>query len=198
MIKEGRPFCDDCGREMLALDDDEVEEYCPAAGGFPWERACKHYCTPCADKLWQPPCETECQTQPCERGRECWWHPQLHVWPYETYFAPRLKFAVFRVRRVYFKQLAAMVKNVELRKDSEFWRKRLLAPKEYQPRIALFLCGPRKLYRRIVEIRANQDPEAVLGRPLSAQGKKDIPTGKCIAIYLGEVVAGAKGSSSLK
>jgi hypothetical protein len=107
-----------------------------------------------------------------------------------------MKIVVFRVRREYFEQILAGTKNVELRKDSPFWHQRLLG--SHPPSIALFLCGRRKLYRRIVEIRADQDPEAILGRPLSAQGKKDIPTGKCIAIYLGEVVAGAKGSSSLK
>jgi len=94
-----------------------------------------------------------------------------------------MKIAVFRVRREYFDQILADTKNVELRKDSPFWRKRLLGP--YPPHIALFLCGSKKLYRRITEIRADQDPEAVLGRPLSAQGKKDIPTKQCIAIYLG-------------
>jgi hypothetical protein len=196
MIKEGRLFCDDCGRELLALDEEECEEYFPLAGGFPWERACKHYCAPCTDKLWQPPCETECRTHPCERGGECWWHPPLHLWPYETYFAPRLKIVVFRIRRIYFDQVAAFSKNVELRKDSEFWRKRLLG--RYPPHIALFLCGPRKLYRRIAEIRPNQDPEKILGRPLSAQGRRDITTPTCFAIFLGEVVTGVKGSRSLK
>ena len=108
----------------------------------------------------------------------------------------RTKCAVFRVRREYFEQILAGTKNVELRKDSPFWRKRLLG--SHPPDIALFLCGPRKLYRRIVEIRPNQDPEAILGRPLSEQGRRDIPTRTCFAIFLGEVVTGAKGSRSLK
>lgn len=94
-----------------------------------------------------------------------------------------MKIAVFRVRLEYFLQIESGLKNVELRRDSPFWRKRLLG--HNPPDTALFLCGPRKLYLRIVEIRGGQDPEAVLGRPLSAQGKKDIPTPKCIAIYLG-------------
>jgi len=96
---------------------------------------------------------------------------------------PKKGVAVFRIRCIYFDQILNGTKNVELRKDSPFWRKRLLGP--YPPHIALFLCGSKKLYRRITEIRADQDPEAVLGRPLSAQGKKDIPTKQCIAIYLG-------------
>ena len=95
-----------------------------------------------------------------------------------------VKITVFRVRLEYFDQILNGTKNVELRKDSEFWRRRLLGPRP--PSIALFLCGPRKLYRRIVEIRADQDPEAILGRPLSAQGKKDIPTPKCFTIFLGD------------
>ena len=96
---------------------------------------------------------------------------------------PKKGVAVFRIRCIYFDQILNGTKNVELRKDSPFWRKRLLGP--YPPHIALFLCGSKKLYRRITEIRANQDPEAFLGRPLSTQGKKDIPTKQCIAIYLG-------------
>jgi hypothetical protein len=107
-----------------------------------------------------------------------------------------VKIVVFRVRREYFGQILAGTKNVELRKDSEFWRQRLLGPRP--PSIALFLCGPSKIYRRIVEIRADQDPEAILGRPLSAQGKKDIPTPKCFAIFLGEVVTEVRGTRSLK
>jgi hypothetical protein len=93
-----------------------------------------------------------------------------------------MKIAVFRVRSQYFKQIRRGTKNVELRKDSPFWRKRLLG--RHPPDTALFLCGRSKLYRRIVEIRGDQDPEAILGRPLSAQGKKDIPTKQCIAIFL--------------
>ena len=95
-----------------------------------------------------------------------------------------MKIPVFRVRSQCFKRIRRGTKNVELRKDSPFWRKRLLG--QHPPDTALFLCGPRKLYRAIVEIRGGQDPEAILGRPLSAQGKKDIPTPKCIAIYLDE------------
>jgi hypothetical protein len=97
-----------------------------------------------------------------------------------------MKIVVFRVRLEYFLQIESGQKNVELRKDSLFWRRRLLGPRP--PSIALFLCGRRKLYRCIVEIRVDQDPEVTLGRPLSAQGKKDIPTPKCFAIFLGKVV----------
>ena len=99
---------------------------------------------------------------------------------------PKKKCAVFRVRLEYFTEIQAMRKNVELRKDSPYWRLHLIT--QHPPEIALFLCGPRKLCRRIVEIRPNQDPEAILGRPLSVQGRKDIPTPRCFAIFLGEVV----------
>jgi hypothetical protein len=107
-----------------------------------------------------------------------------------------VKAVVFRVRREYFDQIFAGTKNVELRTDSLFWRQRLLGP--HPPSIALFICGHRKIYRRIVEIRPYQDPELILGRPLSAQGKKDIPTPKCFAIFLGEVVTEVRGTRSLK
>jgi hypothetical protein len=107
-----------------------------------------------------------------------------------------MKIAVFRVRREYFDQIRAGAKNVELRKDSPFWFQRLLGP--LPPSIALFICGHRKIYRRIVEIRPYQDPEEILGRPLSEQGRRDIPTRTCFAIFLGEAVHGVKGSRSLK
>ncbi len=108
----------------------------------------------------------------------------------------KTKCAVFRVRREYFDQIRAGTKNVELRKDSPYWRQHLIS--QHPPNVALFLCGKEKIARRIVEIRANQDPEAILGRPLSEQGRLDIPTRTCFAIYLGQVVHGVKGSRSLK
>lgn len=106
------------------------------------------------------------------------------------------KVVVFRVRREYFDQIRADTKKVELRKDSPYWRRHLIS--QHPPNIALFLCGKEKIARRIVLIRANKDPEAILGRPLSEQERLDIPTPTCFAIYLGEVVHEVKGSRSLK
>jgi len=106
------------------------------------------------------------------------------------------KFALFRVRQEYFDQIRAGTKNVELRKDSRYWRTHLIC--QHPPDVALFLCGKRQLARRIVSIRANQDPEAILGRPLSEQGRQDIPTPTCFAIFLGEVVTGRERKQKSK
>lgn len=51
-----------------------------------WRTAQVHSCYQCSFDLWDPPCG-ECRTHRCERGIECWSHPPLHLFPYETYYA---------------------------------------------------------------------------------------------------------------
>ena len=92
----------------------------------------------------------------------------------------------FRVRRTYYDQIVAGTKTEELRKDSEFWRKRLLETSK-PPTVAVFVCG-KAVHRREITGRRRDDPEKVLGRPLSEQGKQDIPTAKCIVVELGAEV----------
>jgi len=87
-----------------------------------------------------------------------------------------------RIRKIYYDQIVAGTKVVELRKDSEFWRKRLIC--DPPPEIAVFVCGKRVHRRRITHITIG-DPEDILERSLSAQGKKDVPGDKCYAIWLG-------------
>lgn len=53
-----------------------------------WRSASVHACFQCFNDMWRPPCDV-CRTSPCQRG-ECWAHPPLHLFPYETYFANRL------------------------------------------------------------------------------------------------------------
>lgn len=92
----------------------------------------------------------------------------------------------FRIRRIYYDQIVAGTKTVELRKYSEFWQKRLLETSD-PPRIAVFVCGKAVHRREISGIRIDE-PEAVLGRPLSEQGKRDIPTQFCIVVELGAII----------
>lgn len=94
-----------------------------------------------------------------------------------------LKKVSFRIRRIYFDKIVSGEKTVELRKDITFWRKRLLVSPT--PSIAVFVCG-NNVHRRYITAIEMDTPENVLGRQLSSQGKKDIPTEKCIAIYLGK------------
>ena len=90
MIKHDRPFCNNCKKEIQALTEDECLEDICGHGWSNWRTAQVHYCYECSDLLWQPPCG-ECETHPCERGRECWANPPLHIFPYETYYAERLE-----------------------------------------------------------------------------------------------------------
>ena len=82
-----------------------------------------------------------------------------------------LKKVSFRIRRIYFDKTVSGEKTVEIRKDTAFWRKRLLAPTP--PSIAVFVCGKEVHNRHIMSIRKGY-PENVLGRPLSPEEKRDI------------------------
>jgi hypothetical protein len=98
---------------------------------------------------------------------------------------PKLKHIVFRIRRCYFNKIVDGTKPFELRKNTAFWRKRLLrAP---LPFIAVFVCGKDVHRRKAIQVTVGP-PEKYLGRLLSEQGKKDIPTELCIATHLAEVV----------
>lgn len=89
VLKNGVPFCDKCGRELVALTEAEALADIMGHGWTDWRTAAVHYCFKCSDELWQPPCG-ECETHPCKRGRDCWASPPLHLFPYETYFANAL------------------------------------------------------------------------------------------------------------
>ena len=91
-----------------------------------------------------------------------------------------LKSVSLRVRKCYFDQIVKGDKKVELRKLIDWWSKRL-----HGAQIAVFVCGKR-VHRRKILCVAFEDPEAILGRPLSEQGKKDVPGDRCFAIWLGE------------
>jgi len=94
------------------------------------------------------------------------------------------KSASFRIRRIYYDQIVAGTKREELRKDCDFWRRRLINT-DSPPDTAVFVCGKDVHRREITGVRIDQ-PEKVLGRPLSEQGKRDIPTATCIVVELGD------------
>lgn len=93
MIRNGAPFCDVCRQELKAWTEEEALEAVPPCGWHDWKTAAVHYCHDCADRLMDqagfPPCGI-CETHPCERGRDCWATPPLHLFPYETFFGETL------------------------------------------------------------------------------------------------------------
>lgn len=86
MLKNNKPFCDLCKREMEIISEEDGEPC-----GFPHDKAHEHVCSECHEALFdlawdrRDPCG-ECETKPCERGRDCWYQPSLGL-VYETYFA---------------------------------------------------------------------------------------------------------------
>lgn len=90
MMKNGRPYCDFCHQELQALTERQCLDDIRPHGWTNYRNAENHYCFDCADNAWEPPCG-QCNTHPCERGRDCWACPPLDVFPYETYYAETLK-----------------------------------------------------------------------------------------------------------
>lgn len=85
----------------------------------------------------------------------------------------KTKSVYLRIRKIYFDQIVAGTKKVELRRASKFWRKRLFSTK---PDIAVFICG-KKVHRRgieKVEIVYWYEIPLILGRAISEQGQKDL------------------------
>ena len=181
MIREGRPYCDKCERELHALTQEEAlnDGFC---GWSSWKTAHKHYCHTCSDSMWSPPCG-QCETHPCERGRDCWADPPLHLFPYETYYADPIKKVSFRIRRRYFDSIVAGVKREEIRTDKPYWAWLFKVP----PEVAVFVCGKRVHRRRVTRIY-REDPTKILGRQLSLQGTKDVMSNPAIIVELGEAV----------
>ena len=88
----------------------------------------------------------------------------------------------FRIRKIYFDLIVNGEKKQEIRTDKPYWSWLL---GDDPPRIATFICGKRIHRRWIIDIYLG-DPTLVLGRPLSAQGRKDVLTNPAIIIELGE------------
>lgn len=102
-------------------------------------------------------------------------------------YEPR-KQVMLRIRRIYYDQIVSGEKKVELRADVNKWRWLL---GDDPPDIARFVCGRETHLRRITRIFYG-DPEEILGRAVSAQGRDDLRLAgdrraeRCIAIELGE------------
>lgn len=94
------------------------------------------------------------------------------------------KMVSFRIRRQYFDQIVAGTKTEEIRTDKLYWRKILLS--NNPPKVAVFVCG-KEVHRRHITTIYLEDPEKVLGRPLSQQGQQDVLSNPAIIISLGGV-----------
>ena len=99
-----------------------------------------------------------------------------------------------RIRRTYFDQIKAGTKNIEFRKCTKYWWKRLFpCPKE-----AVFICG-KEIHRRkikYVSILSEKDINIGLNIFFSEQGRKDLDIKNLLsvyAIYLGEEINRLKG-----
>ena len=88
-----------------------------------------------------------------------------------------MKRIVFRVRKEYFDAIVRGEKTVEYRKVSPYWFKRLCTR---EPLIAVFMCGKRIHRRRILRVEEIATPSW-----FSEQGRRDVCTETCLAVYLG-------------
>jgi len=92
----------------------------------------------------------------------------------------------FRVRRIYYDMFANDKKKEELRAWTPYWRQ-ILLDKENPPKIAVIHTPKQPTLRfQITQILVVKNIPEYLGRELSKQGKKDIPTGRAIVTKMGE------------
>lgn len=121
------------------------------------------------------------------------------------------KSLVFRVRQIYFDAIVNEDKNIEYRKDSAYWQKRVfgmsasqycgvmgideskthfnltITSKEIAERfgllIGVFICGKRLHRREVIKIQRIKTPDW-----FSEQGKRDVDTPTCLAFHLGKKI----------
>ena len=93
-----------------------------------------------------------------------------------------MKRVSFRIRRRYFDQIVEGSKTEEIRTDKPYWSWLFTDP----PQVATFICG-KDIHRRYIKRIYREDPEKILGRFLSEQGKKDVTSNPAIIVELGEV-----------
>ncbi len=79
-----RTYCDKCGWRISSIEYSELEGYLPVEeGGLDPRRAEQHLCLRCYHKIMRnvvfSHCHTDCRTQPCSRGDECWVNPWPHI-----------------------------------------------------------------------------------------------------------------------
>ena len=92
-----------------------------------------------------------------------------------------MKKVSFRIRRRYYDLIVKGVKTEEIRTDKSHWSWLL---GENPPQVATFVCG-KDVHRRYITEIYKDDPERVLGRPLSDQGRQDVLSNPAIIIGLG-------------
>lgn len=92
-----------------------------------------------------------------------------------------LKRVSFRIRRKYFDLIVKGIKTNEIRTDKPYWSWLL---GDEPPLIATFVCG-KDVHRRWIKRIFKDDPERVLGRQLSEQGRQDVLSNPAIIIELG-------------
>lgn len=98
----------------------------------------------------------------------------------------------FRIRKIYYDQIVAGTKTVEVRRNTPFWKTRVgRALGELlngDPVVCVFICG-KEVHRRCLERIWYYDIAAeALGRPPSEQGLKDVGEGLVFGFHLGKVV----------
>lgn len=103
-----------------------------------------------------------------------------------------MKKVVTRIRRQYFDAIKVGTKSDEIRKLTEYWRKRFCVPPEDVPGILVLLCGKDMYGCRITGhtiVRSYPELINILGREPSEQGRKDIGTEPpWLAMHLGAAV----------
>lgn len=98
-----------------------------------------------------------------------------------------------RIRRVYFDQIKAQNKGVEIRRLSEYWDRRFIGDGETEsPKVLVLVCG-HDVYRCVIEtswvVKSQRCLEDILGRSPSAQGWDDIGREPpWLAMFLGREV----------
>ena len=88
-----------------------------------------------------------------------------------------------RIRLRYYEAIVTGEKTVEYRPDTDYWRVRLRNLELTGDSTIVFLCGPRIHRREIVGWAEIRTPDT-----FSDQGKRDVPTEYCFAIFLGDEV----------
>jgi len=117
--------------------------------------------------------------------------------------AKEIKKVSYRVRRIYYDQFVEGTKKEELRALKQYWVTILCpyVPEDFamhpevgaldfpsikgQPEIAVIHTPKQPTLEFLIADIFVERPECVLGRELSEQGKKDIPTEYCIVTKMG-------------
>jgi len=126
----------------------------------------------------------------------------------------KVKKVSFRVRKIYYDQFANGTKDEELRALIQYWFRILRPPLPFhlkdtkieevkkilldfgvmnmppanQPKIAVISCPRQPTLSFKIDSIWIDKPEAILGRELSEQGRRDIPTELCIVTRMGKQI----------